>query len=65
MTEEFPTGAPVQDEGFLKIRMGMGTSREEPNILIVDFGKNVSFLGFTKEEGAEFAKHFLQHLADL
>ena len=63
---KFPSGQlNEQDEGLLKIRMGIqepsGTTTERT--LVVDFGKNISWMAFGKTEGAEFARLFLERLA--
>lgn len=64
----FPTGAPVsKDEGQLEIRMGVqeagGTVTERQ--LIVDFGKNVSWIAFNKAQGMAFAEQFMERLKQL
>lgn len=66
--EQFPSGKLVPtDEGQLEVRMGVmepgGTATERT--LIVDFGKNVSWVGFTKQTGTAFAEQFLKRLSEL
>lgn len=64
MTELIPSGHAVIDEGDLQIRMAVaGVGKERT--LVVDWGKDISWMAFTKETGAEFARLFLERLAQL
>lgn len=65
--KQFPSGKIVpSDEGALTLRMGIKeASGTAGRTLIVDFGKDVSWIGFDKQSGTKFAEQFLKGLADL
>jgi hypothetical protein len=50
------------DEGTLEIRMGIDPG--DPEVFIISFGKDLSWIGMTKEEAFNFARAIMHHVVD-
>lgn len=60
--DRYPEGKlGAHDEGVLNIRMGIDP---KSNNLIIDFGKEVIWIGMSKEQAINFAKMILKRCAD-
>jgi len=49
------------DEGELIFQMGM---MPDNKTFVINFGKDVSWIGMTKQEAFEFAKEIMRHVVD-
>lgn len=57
-TGKYPNGSlGPHDEGELQV----GIAHDSKGTVIIDFGKDVSFIGFPQEDAINFAKLILKH----
>jgi hypothetical protein len=60
--DSFPEGKLNEaDEGVLNIRMGL---TEDGRTFVIDFGKPVEWIGFTKEQAFQFGKRIMMQTVD-